>query len=113
MPTQPAAPMRSSSDLGAQIRDGVHDATDAISHRVKDAADGGKQLYDAGHERLREDIELLKSALAKLAERAVHQGETSVNVVTDAVASRPLLSVCGAFAAGLVVSFLLGDRRSS
>ena len=110
-------PNQPQSDLGAQLRgqfkDGAREVSDELSHLAKEAADSGKVLYDAGHERLSAEVAHLKAALNKLGDQAVRQGENSVNAVTDAVASRPLLSLCGAFAAGVVISLLIGGRRAS
>lgn len=102
-----------SAQLRAQIHDGVRDASDELSHLAKEAADSGKLLYDAGHDRLRAEVENLKAALAKLGDQAVRQGEVSLHAVTDVVAARPLLSLCGAFAAGVAISLLIGGRRAS
>ena len=110
------SPIQSQPDLGAQLRskvqDGARDVSDELSHLAKEAADSGKLLYDAGHERLRAEIEHLKATLSKLGDQAVRQGDISLHAVTDVVASRPLLSLCGAFAAGMAISLLSGGRRT-
>jgi ElaB/YqjD/DUF883 family membrane-anchored ribosome-binding protein len=102
-----------SSQIRAKLQDGVHGVSDELSHLAKEASDSGKQLYEAGHERLRTEIEHLKTTLGEMGNRAVRQGEVSLHAVTDVVSARPLLSLCGAFAAGVVLSLLLGGRRPS
>jgi ElaB/YqjD/DUF883 family membrane-anchored ribosome-binding protein len=109
--TQP--PTDLSGQLRAQLKDGAHDVSDELSHLAKEVSDSGKQLYEAGHERLRAEIEHLKTTLGKMSDQAVRQGEVSLQAVTDVVAARPLLSLCGAFAAGVAISLLLGGRRPS
>jgi ElaB/YqjD/DUF883 family membrane-anchored ribosome-binding protein len=102
-----------SGQLRAQLQDGARDVSDELSHLAKEASDGGRLLYDAGYERLRAEIEHLKASLSKIGDQAVRQGEVSLHAVTDVVAARPLLSLCGAFAAGVAISLLLGGRRPS
>lgn len=102
-----------SGQIRAQLQDGARDVSEELSHLAKEASDSGKQLYEAGHERLRAEIEHLKTTLGKMGDQAVRQGEVSLHAVTDVVSARPLLSLCGAFAAGVVLSLLLGGRRPS
>jgi ElaB/YqjD/DUF883 family membrane-anchored ribosome-binding protein len=110
-PNQPQPDL--SGQLRTRLQDGARDVSDELSHLAKEATDSGKHLYDAGHERLSAEVEHLKAALSKLGAQTARQGEESLHAVTDAVAARPLLSLCGAFAAGLAISLLIGGRRSS
>lgn len=102
-----------STDINVQLQDGARAVSEELSHLAKEASDSGKQLYDAGYERMRAEIEHLKATLGKMGDQAVRQGEVSLHAVTDVVAARPLLSLCGAFAAGVAISLLLGGRRPS
>ena len=94
-------------------RSGARDVSDELAHLAKEVTDSGKQLYETGHERLLAEIDHLKTKLGEMGDQAVRRSEVSLHAVTEAVASRPLLSLCGAFAAGVALSLLLGGRRSS
>lgn len=70
----------------------------------------GERSIGEGQEKLAEEITRLKNGVDDLLERASEQGRASVDAVAAAVQKRPVVSVAGAFFAGLLISALLARR---
>ncbi|HTH99239.1 MAG TPA: hypothetical protein VL574_17610 [Stellaceae bacterium] len=66
---------------------------------------GEKSLAD-GQERVSHEIERLKANVGDLAQRVSQKSHDSLDVATDYVRKRPLTSVAGAFAIGMVFASL-------
>jgi len=72
----------------------------------------GERSVEQGQDRVAEEVDRLKAGVEALLDRLGKQGESVVDTVTDTVRNRPITSLVGAFATGVVLSALL-SRRSS
>jgi len=70
----------------------------------------GEKTMSEGQERVAAEIDRLKSALETVIDRVEDHGETALDAVVTTVQRRPLASMVGAFAAGIVLSSLLSRR---
>src|SRR5215470_464185 len=70
----------------------------------------GERTLSEGQERVAEEIDRLKGRLQSVLDHVEDQGETALDTVVTTVQRRPLASMVGAFAAGIVLSSLLARR---
>jgi ElaB/YqjD/DUF883 family membrane-anchored ribosome-binding protein len=70
----------------------------------------GERSIGEGQEKLADEINRLKGGVDDLLERLGDQSRITVDTVISTVQKRPVASVAGAFAAGMLLSLLLGRK---
>jgi ElaB/YqjD/DUF883 family membrane-anchored ribosome-binding protein len=70
----------------------------------------GERSIGEGQEKLADEINRLKGGVDDLLERLGDQSRVTVDTVINAVQKRPVASVAGAFAAGMLLSLLLARK---
>jgi ElaB/YqjD/DUF883 family membrane-anchored ribosome-binding protein len=70
----------------------------------------GERSIGEGQEKLADEINRLKSGVDDLLERLGDQSRVTMETVVSAVQKRPVASVAGAFAAGMLLSLLLARK---
>jgi ElaB/YqjD/DUF883 family membrane-anchored ribosome-binding protein len=70
----------------------------------------GERSIGEGQEKLTEEINRLKGGVDELLDRLGEQGRVTMDTVIGTVQRRPVASVAGAFAAGMLLSLLLSRK---
>jgi ElaB/YqjD/DUF883 family membrane-anchored ribosome-binding protein len=70
----------------------------------------GERSLGEGQKKLGKEIARLKAGIDDLLERVGDRGRMTVDTVVDAVQQRPITSIAGAFAAGMLMSILISRK---